>query len=108
MSFDSLGRNQVIVHGSDRASLFDLAHVRCIYYPVCFRKNQAKVWALIDSKREVNVMTSAYTSKLGFKVRPTNVRTQINGSTHDSRWMTSEFTTPNISMNDFRWTTFDR
>ena len=81
MSYDSLGRTQAIAQGSDRLSVLDLAHVPCIHYPVCSRKDQAEVWALIDSGSEVNAMTPAYTSKLGLKDRATDVETQIDGST---------------------------
>lgn len=66
-SLDSLGRTQAIVQGSDRVSVLNLAHVPCIYYPVCSQKDQAEVWALIDSRSEV---------------RPTDVGAQkIDGST---------------------------
>ena len=59
-----------------------LDHVPCIYYPVCFRKDQDKVLALIDSGSEVNAMTFAYASKLGLTVRLTNVGAQkVDGST---------------------------
>lgn len=81
MSFDSLGKTQAIIQGSDQVSVFDLAHVLCIYYPVCSRKDQAEVRVLINSGNEVNAIIPAYTSKLGLKDQVTDVETQINGST---------------------------
>ena len=56
-----------------------LDRVSCICYPIWFKKN--KVQALIDSGSEVNAMTPGYASKLGLKVRLTNVGVQkIDGS----------------------------
>lgn len=51
-----------------------LDYVFCIYYPIQFKKNE--VQALIDSGSKVNIMTSIYVSKLGFKVCYTNVKAQ--------------------------------
>ena len=58
-----------------------LDKVSCICYPVQFCKDKGKnVFALLNSKNEVNVMTPAYAAHLGLKVRVTNVGTQkING-----------------------------
>lgn len=42
-------------------------YIPCIYYPVLFKKNQAKVQALLDFDSEVNDMTLAYTARLGLK-----------------------------------------
>ncbi len=59
-----------------------LERVPCIDYPVRFKKDQAEVQALINSGSEVNAMVPAYTAKLGFKIRPTDVRAQkIDSST---------------------------
>ena len=59
-----------------------LDRVPYIHYPVCFRKDQEEVLALIDLLSEVNVMTPTYASKLGLTVRPTNVGAQkVDGST---------------------------
>ena len=60
-----------------------LARVSCIHYPLCFQKNnQNKVQALINSSSKVNAMTPAYASKLGLRVRQTNLGAQkIDGST---------------------------
>ena len=56
--------------------------VFCIYYPIWFKKNEIQVQALINSGSEVNAMTPGYASKLGLKIRPTNVGAQkIDGST---------------------------
>ena len=45
-----------------------------IYYPLRFKKDTVDVKALMDSDNEVNAITPAYASKLGFKVHLTNVR----------------------------------
>lgn len=51
-----------------------LTKVPCIHYPLRFRKNKKNdVQTLIDSGSEVNAMTPAYASKLGFRVRRTNI-----------------------------------
>ena len=54
----------------------------CINYPLCFQKDTTGVRALVDSGSEVNVMTPTYTTKLGLKVRKTDIGVQkIDGST---------------------------
>ena len=53
-----------------------LKRVPCVHYPLRFWKNTADIRALIDSDSEVNAMTPAYTSKLGLRVRHTDVRAQ--------------------------------
>ena len=59
-----------------------LKRIPCIYYPLYFRKNTAKVKTLLNSGSEVNTMTLIYTAKLGLKVRRINVGAQkIDGST---------------------------
>ena len=60
-----------------------LDRVSCIHYLLCFYKNKKnEIRALINSGSKVNVMTLAYTLKLGLKVRRTNVGAQkIDGST---------------------------
>ena len=59
-----------------------LDRVPCIRYPIRFKKNEVQVQALIDSGSEVNAMTLGYASKLGLKIRPTDVGAQkIDGST---------------------------
>lgn len=59
-----------------------LDRILCIHYLECFWKDQDEMLILIDSGREVNVMTPTYVSKLGLKVRPTNVGVQkFDGST---------------------------
>ena len=63
MSFDSLGRTQAIVQGSDRARILDLDRIPGIYHTSMSTPD-------------------AYASKLGLKVRLTNVGAQkIDGST---------------------------
>ena len=55
--------------------------VPCIHYPVQFQGDQEQVRALLDSGSEINAMSPAYTKKLGFKTRKTNVGAQkIDGS----------------------------
>ena len=59
-----------------------LERIRCIHYPIHFRKDSAGAGALLDLRSEVNAMTLAFASKLGLKVCPTNVGAQkIDGST---------------------------
>ena len=50
--------------------------VPCIYYSIRLKKSKVQVQALIDSGNEVNAMIPGYVSKLGLKVRPTNVGAQ--------------------------------
>ena len=57
-----------------------LQRVPCVHYPIQFKKKE--VQALIDSGSEVNAMSPAYASKLGLRVRHTDVGAQkIDGST---------------------------
>ena len=60
-----------------------LARVPCIHYPLRFRKDKKnEVRVLINSGSKVNAMTPAYASKLGLRVRRTDVGAQkIDGST---------------------------
>ena len=59
-----------------------LERVPYVHYSLHFRKNIVDVRALIDSGSEVNAMTLAYASKLGLRVRHTDVGAQkIDGST---------------------------
>ena len=54
--------------------------VPCVHYLIRFKKKE--VQALIDSGSEVNVMTPAYTLKLGLQVYRNDVGAQkIDGST---------------------------
>lgn len=67
-----------------RFAVIVLDRVSCIYYLVQFRKdrNNKRIKALIDSRIKVNVMTPTYASKLGLRVRETNVKAlKINGFT---------------------------
>ena len=67
------------VTGASREALKVRVLDRVLYicYPVQFRKNKGKdVLALLNSKSEVNVMTSAYTAYLGLKVRVTDIGAQ--------------------------------
>lgn len=66
-----------------------LERVLCIYYLLCFRKDNSDVKTLLDSGRKVNAMTPAYASKLGLKVRSTNIGAQkINDSILETFEMT--------------------
>lgn len=47
-----------------------------IYHLIRFKKNQAKVKALIDFGSKVNIITLAYLAKLDLKVRPIYIKTQ--------------------------------
>lgn len=38
----------------------------CIYYLFCFKKDQHKIQALINSNNKVNAITSTYIKKLGY------------------------------------------
>ena len=62
---------------TQKTSKVILDQVRCIHYPVQFRKNKkATIQALINSGNEVNAMAPAYAAKLGLKVCPPNVGAQ--------------------------------
>ena len=52
--------------------------VSCIYYQVQFQKdkNKGNVSALINTDSKINTITSAYATKLGFKVWKTDVKAQ--------------------------------
>ena len=64
-----------------------VVRVPCIYYPVWFQEDQGQesqeqIRVLLNSGSEVNAMDPAFTWKLGFHIRKTNVRAQkIDGST---------------------------
>lgn len=49
-------------------ALLLLKRVLCIYYPMQFKKNQAKIQTLLDSGSEVNAITPAYIIKLSFTI----------------------------------------
>lgn len=51
-----------------------LQRMPCIWYPVQFQNN--KVQTLINSDSKVNVITPAYTTKLGLNIQKTNIRAQ--------------------------------
>ena len=53
-----------------------LDRIPCICYPIRFKKSEVQVQALLNSGNEVNAMTPGYASKLGLKVRPTDVGAQ--------------------------------
>ena len=76
-----LGTSSSVIETSKEEHV-NLERVSCVHYPLRFRKDTADVRALIDSGSEVNAMTPAYTSKLGLRVRYTDVGAQkIDGST---------------------------
>lgn len=45
-----------------------LNHVPYIYYPLWFKKNQAKIYTLLDFGSKVNAMPPAYATQLGLKI----------------------------------------
>lgn len=53
-----------------------LKRVPYIHHPICLKKNQAEVQALLDFGSDVNAMTSAYTTKPDLKVWLTNIKAQ--------------------------------
>ena len=59
---------------SMKDKLLVLDWVPCIHYLIWFKKSEVQVQALIDSGSKVNTITLGYSSKLGLKVRPTDVR----------------------------------
>lgn len=72
----------LLVTKTSKEDYLSLERVPYIYYPLCFQKDTVGIRALIDLGSKINVMTSVYTSKLGFKVYHTNVEAQkIDGST---------------------------
>lgn len=48
--------------------------ILCIYHVMRFKKNKAKVQVSLDSSSEINAMIPAYAVRLGFKVKPINVK----------------------------------
>lgn len=44
-----------------------LKHMSYIYYLLHFNKDQAKIQALIDFNKKVNIITLAYIKRLGFQ-----------------------------------------
>ena len=54
-----------------------LAKVSCIHYPVQFRKDPNGTQALLNNGSKVNIMNSAYISRLGLRVYRTNIGAQI-------------------------------
>lgn len=64
------------------AAFLPLEHVLCIHYLIQFKKNQAKIWILLDFGSKINTITLAYIANLNVKVWLTNVEVEkINGST---------------------------
>lgn len=56
-------------------------YIPFIYYQIYFKKNQAKIQALLDSSNEVNSIIAAFVAILSLKVWPTNIKIQkINNS----------------------------
>lgn len=50
--------------------------VLCIYYPIWFKREQAKTYTLINFGSKVNAITQSYIIKLGLKIWTTNVKAQ--------------------------------
>lgn len=62
--------------------LLPLERILYIYYPIRFKKDEAKIHALLDSNNEIIAMTLDYADRLGLKIRSTNIRAQkIDSST---------------------------
>lgn len=57
---------------AENSLLFE--YISCIYYPLCFKKDQAEVQALLDSNNGVNIMVLAYGASLDHKIGLTNLR----------------------------------
>lgn len=84
-----LATSTLVTGANMEDDLLLLERVLCIYYLLCFRKDNSDIKTLLDSGRKVNAMTPAYASKLGLKVRSTNIGAQkINGSTLETFEMT--------------------
>ena len=67
---------------ASKEGYMSLEWVLYIHYLLCFQKDNIGIRTLIDLDSEVNTIIPAYTSKLGLKVYPINVRAQIiDGST---------------------------
>lgn len=67
---------------AEKNLLFLLKCLPCIHHLVRFKKDQAKIQPLLDFGSKINVITLAYTAKLGLKVRSTHVGAQkIDDST---------------------------
>lgn len=61
-----------------------LKYILCIYYLIRFKKEQAKIQALLNFNSEVNIISLVYVAKLGFKIRSTDVKAQkIDDSTFE-------------------------
>lgn len=68
--------------GTENTFTLLLEYVPCIYYLVRFKKNKAEVQTLLNSDNEVNIITPAYTARLGQKIQLINVVAQkFNSST---------------------------
>lgn len=52
---------------------FYLKRILCIFYPICLKKDQVNVQALLNSNSELNAMILAYAARLSFKVQTINV-----------------------------------
>lgn len=48
---------------------FSLKRTPCIPYPLCFKKDQIKVQALLDFSSEINAMVPNYTASLGLEIK---------------------------------------
>lgn len=59
-----------------------LEKILCIHYLLHFKKDLYEIRALINLSSEVNTITPAYATKLGLKIRKTNIKIQkIDNST---------------------------
>lgn len=72
MTKASLKADLVVVLGLESLvldnSILLFERMLCIHYSLCFRKDQCKIQALINSGSKINMMALAYIAKLSLKV----------------------------------------
>ena len=71
-----LATSALVTGANKEAQEIILEHVSYIYYPVQFKKDKEVIGALIDSGSKINAMTLVYVSKLGLRIRKTDIRAQ--------------------------------
>lgn len=66
---------------AENGFLFPLKCAPYIYYPRRFKKDQAKIQALLNFDGKINTIAPTYIASLDPEIKPTNVKTQkINDS----------------------------
>lgn len=68
MAVTSIKAKPIIGPKALTINLPPLKRVLCTYYPMQFKRDQAKTQTLIDFGSKINAITRSYTIKLGFKV----------------------------------------